>query len=102
DVLLLHVSRSFFFFFQAEDGIRDFHVTGVQTCALPILAPASRIRCGVRYMALLPVSINRQAPAVPRTGRASARPPVAEPRSAAPMLDSGRPVRARQPSPAPA
>src|SRR5690606_39945882 len=29
------------FFFQAEDGIRDFHVTGVQTCALPILpAPA--------------------------------------------------------------
>src|SRR5690606_40335488 len=26
-----------FFFFQAEDGIRDFHVTGVQTCALPIL-----------------------------------------------------------------
>src|SRR5690606_6713574 len=26
------------FFFQAEDGIRDFHVTGVQTCALPILA----------------------------------------------------------------
>src|SRR5215475_14710611 len=27
-----------FFFFQAEDGIRDFHVTGVQTCALPISA----------------------------------------------------------------
>src|SRR5690606_41122316 len=27
-----------FFFFQAEDGIRDFHVTGVQTCALPIFA----------------------------------------------------------------
>src|SRR5690606_42108752 len=26
-----------FFVFQAEDGIRDFHVTGVQTCALPIL-----------------------------------------------------------------
>src|SRR5690606_39994898 len=26
----------FAFFFQAEDGIRDFHVTGVQTCALPI------------------------------------------------------------------
>src|SRR2546430_7487603 len=32
--------RSFvccFFFFQAEDGIRDLTVTGVQTCALPIL-----------------------------------------------------------------
>src|SRR5699024_11411694 len=27
---------SFFFFFQAEDGIRDRNVTGVQTCALPI------------------------------------------------------------------
>src|SRR5687767_15281347 len=27
----------FFFFFQAEDGIRDKLVTGVQTCALPIL-----------------------------------------------------------------
>src|SRR5690606_39390977 len=26
----------YFFFFHAEDGIRDFHVTGVQTCALPI------------------------------------------------------------------
>src|SRR5690349_22412433 len=26
-----------FFFFQAEDGIRDLYVTGVQTCALPIL-----------------------------------------------------------------
>src|SRR2546426_5368824 len=28
---------SIFFFFQAEDGIRDYKVTGVQTCALPIL-----------------------------------------------------------------
>src|SRR5438270_9592592 len=31
----------FFFFFQAEDGIRDLTVTGVQTCALPILVVAS-------------------------------------------------------------
>src|SRR5260370_15155420 len=29
-------SRSYVFFFQAEDGIRDSSVTGVQTCALPI------------------------------------------------------------------
>src|SRR5256885_5736249 len=29
------------FFFQAEDGIRDYKVTGVQTCALPILRAAS-------------------------------------------------------------
>src|SRR5256885_12741406 len=31
-----HVLARFFFFFQAEDGIRDYKVTGVQTCALPI------------------------------------------------------------------
>src|SRR5205807_5166991 len=30
---------SSFFFFQAEDGIRDYKVTGVQTCALPIFYP---------------------------------------------------------------
>src|SRR5207249_5971299 len=30
-----------FFFFQAEDGIRDRNVTGVQTCALPILSCAA-------------------------------------------------------------
>ena len=30
-----------FFFFQAEDGIRDHCVTGVQTCALPISMPAA-------------------------------------------------------------
>src|SRR6266566_5997023 len=33
----------FFFFFQAEDGIRDYKVTGVQTCALPILLVAGGI-----------------------------------------------------------
>src|ERR1022692_3584769 len=31
-----HLFLVFFFFFQAEDGIRDYKVTGVQTCALPI------------------------------------------------------------------
>src|SRR5690606_25243074 len=36
------VSYSVLFFFQAEDGIRDFHVTGVQTCALPIMATQAR------------------------------------------------------------
>src|SRR3712207_7096764 len=35
-----------YFFFQAEDGIRDIGVTGVQTCALPI--------CGVAYLRPLP------------------------------------------------
>src|SRR2546421_9362947 len=35
-LLLYGVDCVFFFFFQAEDGIRDLIVTGVQTCALPI------------------------------------------------------------------
>src|SRR3970282_2772596 len=34
-----------FFFVQAEDGIRDRDVTGVQTCALPILAARSSASC---------------------------------------------------------
>src|SRR3712207_8712870 len=40
--------RLFIFFFQAEDGIRDIGVTGVQTCALPIFAQAipERISAG--------------------------------------------------------
>src|SRR5436305_7686614 len=48
--VIVLVCRGFFFFFQAEDGIRDADVTGVQTCALPILTPeqvcaiADRIR----------------------------------------------------------
>src|SRR5690349_25074426 len=33
-----------FFFFQAEDGIRDLYVTGVQTCALPICCGRGRPR----------------------------------------------------------
>src|SRR5260370_6697113 len=37
------VGYSGFFFFQAEDGIRDSSVTGVQTCALPILV-GGRVR----------------------------------------------------------
>src|SRR6266542_7169977 len=44
---LHHVSLYYFFFFvQAEDGIRDATVTGVQTCALPILAAATAGRRG--------------------------------------------------------
>src|SRR5690606_40581917 len=44
--------RIFLFFFQAEDGIRDFHVTGVQTCALPIFL----------LIIVLFLSINRVGP----------------------------------------
>src|SRR5699024_1141726 len=45
-----------FFFFQAEDGIRDRNVTGVQTCALPISVAcrisADAVQCGNRAVAL--------------------------------------------------
>src|SRR5207253_8364964 len=43
------------FFFQAEDGIRDGHVTGVQTCALPIsiCARSHRNHCANRSDSLL-------------------------------------------------
>src|SRR5947209_11898389 len=40
------------FFFQAEDGIRAIGVTGVQTCALPILAIRAK-RAGVRRIVVL-------------------------------------------------
>src|SRR3712207_7868383 len=50
------MAGGFFFFFQAEDGIRDIGVTGVQTCALPIsrLGTAPRqpaVGCSLRSRA---------------------------------------------------
>src|SRR5256885_2761527 len=39
-------AERFVFFFQAEDGIRDYKVTGVQTCALPISDPGRRVGAG--------------------------------------------------------
>src|SRR5688500_20364713 len=54
-----------FFFFQAEDGIRDYKVTGVQTCALPIylrrvllwcsLAGAAGVAIGYIAVAAVPL-----------------------------------------------
>src|SRR5439155_13565357 len=40
------------FFFQAEDGIRDGHVTGVQTCALPIFSVSEWSGAGTKSLAL--------------------------------------------------
>src|SRR5438105_12768521 len=45
----------FFFFFQAEDGIRDPLVTGVQTCALPIYELAPHLDRALRTIAPTPV-----------------------------------------------
>src|SRR5437763_88153 len=43
-----------FFFFQAEDGIRDTSVTGVQTCALPILGQRAQYHAVVSVEGLHP------------------------------------------------
>src|SRR5256885_12783699 len=47
----------FFFFFQAEDGIRDYKVTGVQTCALPISEAQSLPVDGYALLRLGPEAI---------------------------------------------
>src|SRR5256885_5673528 len=59
----------YFFFFQAEDGIRDYKVTGVQTCALPISRPAaetSSLSPNRTGPGILPRPA-RSAPTAPRT-----------------------------------
>src|SRR6266498_863500 len=71
-----------FFFFQAEDGIRDADVTGVQTCALPICA---RARPGG----------HRHRPPPPRR-RAAARVRGARPAAAGLPLAGEGPVRRRR------
>src|SRR2546430_5890570 len=63
------------FFFQAEDGIRDLTVTGVQTCALPISRPATAAPSSPQASATRPStqpSATRPAGAAP--GTAPARP----------------------------
>src|SRR5688500_19277816 len=68
------------FFFQAEDGIRDYKVTGVQTCALPIF-PAPRFHIRVRSNDStawrrrdpVPPSPTTQTKQGPEIGRASCR-----------------------------
>src|SRR5207253_3934236 len=73
-----------YFFFQAEDGIRDGHVTGVQTCALPICHQSgtcnSRLRVctasevSLRGHAILPASLGGTRGTRPT--RTSGRPPA--------------------------
>src|SRR5438034_10401651 len=62
-----------FFFFQAEDGIRDHCVTGVQTCALPILA-AERTSASVVDLSIVTSSVNKGETLIDtEIGRASCR-----------------------------
>src|SRR5437868_12779116 len=49
----------FFFFFQAEDGIRDRNVTGVQTCALPILTFCRSNLCSFEINAWISAAMAR-------------------------------------------
>src|SRR5260221_4913852 len=60
----LGVLVSFFFFFQAEDGIRDHCVTGVQTCALPIFAALllAASTSSLTTLALAPGALNTGTP----------------------------------------
>src|SRR5207249_5025913 len=51
-----------FFFFQAEDGIRDRNVTGVQTCALPILHPSPEEVPGRPHLRGRDISLREHAP----------------------------------------
>src|SRR5438046_10628620 len=68
------MSLSLILFFQAEDGIRYWSVTGVQTCALPISAP-SYYRPGVPYEAF---SYTKQTVAVEQPDNADGAPRQAE------------------------
>ena len=68
----------FVFFFQAEDGIRDWSVTGVQTCALPICAQVdSPTEAPLDSSAAAPVpepsEAPEEAPTSDEIGRASCR-----------------------------
>src|SRR5205823_7466036 len=86
--ILYSLLFSFFFFFQAEDGIRDKLVTGVQTCALPICAAGRATPRGslpdelhrprpvpprLQRVQQLMVRLRRQSLATPKIGRASCR-----------------------------
>src|SRR2546430_15053749 len=58
-----------FFFFQAEDGIRDLTVTGVQTCALPILNASDIRACTSTSSTCTSNSCGRTVPRPPRDTR---------------------------------
>src|SRR2546430_13262468 len=85
------VSYVLFFFFQAEDGIRDLTVTGVQTCALPISASRaldrSRRRGGAGLERARPTAPGGRR--VPGRGRPGRRDPPRGGRRAAPRRSGG-------------
>src|SRR6266566_1696558 len=80
----------FFFFCQAEDGIRDYKVTGVQTCALPlavVLAARLRMADAIAHAARatgLARAPQKARPPVRVAGRVAVRPPAVRPPTARP------------------
>src|SRR2546427_12827346 len=100
-----------FFFFQAEDGIRDLTVTGVQTCALPISSSGRRARDardhgaahlgdGVPAAAAGPLRLRQPPRAPPVAGGGGARAPRAPPGARRGGAGGrGVPGRARPPPP---
>src|SRR5690606_40246766 len=90
-------ASTFVFFFQAEDGIRDFHVTGVQTCALPISPTTNRVSSSLPWRARLP----RRSPPKsisswkPERGQAKVS-PISSPRSRSEERRVGKECRARR------
>src|SRR5699024_5003926 len=77
------------FFFQAEDGIRDRNVTGVQTCALPIFPTARSSTARARSGHSEPSCRRMRA-----MSSSSAPPPAAPPAPARAPVPSGLPCRA--------
>src|SRR5256885_12765624 len=75
EVVDLLIAEIVFFFFQAEDGIRDYKVTGVQTCALPI-SMRTAPNCGT--FSQVPRSGAKPKPSPPITtpGCSTARAPI--------------------------
>src|SRR5437868_13463450 len=91
-----------FFFFQAEDGIRDRNVTGVQTCALPIsVAQPVAVRPGQRggNVAALPAARPGQPAPAARPGQPTPARPGMETRQPA-AAGHGAPPNMRQGNPA--
>src|SRR5205809_3408272 len=82
-------TRASFFFFQAEDGIRDVAVTGVQTCALPISPPivTARVSAAGRTKMLAPnernsrLTLSPTSSATVPTAVATVTPSATAPRS---------------------
>ena len=62
-----HVNEFLFFFFQAEDGIRYWSVTGVQTCALPIYIAEAAFKAVARALRDALEVDPRRADAIPST-----------------------------------